>query len=160
MTKIIPILLFSFVLSACAGAPVSTLEPSPLGTPVNGSASPCSAPSQWTIQLDRSGGFAGVDDSLSLDSGGNLRVQSERPSRDVQKSLSKDQVNTIAGLLTRACPFEMRPNDAGCADCFLYKLNIQMDDQTYVMLATDVTLTEDLQPLVGTLSQLLQDAEQ
>jgi len=158
MKKIIPIILISMILSACAGA--STTEPNPLGTPTGGPASACSIPSEWTVQLNRSGGIAGVNETMTLDSGGRLTVQSERTSRNIQKTISKDQVNTIAGLLSQACPFEMKPNDAGCADCFLYKFDIQMNGQSYVLLATDVTLTDDLQPLVGTLTQILQDAEQ
>ena len=158
MKKIIPLILISIILSACAGAP--TTEPNPLGTPAGGPASACSVPSEWTIQLNRSGGIAGVNETMTLDSGGRLTVQSERTSRNIQKTISKDQVNTIAGLLSQACPFEMKPNDAGCADCFLYKFDIQMNGQSYVLLATDVTLTDDLQPLVGTLTQILQDAEQ
>jgi len=159
MSKITPILIIGIILSACAGVPANTPLPEPLGTPTRSPNTACSPPSNWKIQFNRSGGFAGFDESLTLDSGGNLRVQSERPAVDVQKTISKDQVNAIAGLLFQACPFEMNPNDAGCADCFLYKLDVQMDDRTYVMLATDITLTEDLQPLIGSLSQLLQDAE-
>ena len=89
-----------------------------------------------------------------MDSGGNLTIQSERPAVDLNKTISKDRVSEITDLLVRACPFEMEPNDMGCADCFLYKLDVQMDGQTYVMLATDVTLTDDLHPLISTLSQI------
>ena len=159
MKTIIPIFLFiGTILSACAGAPVNTVEPKPLGTPTSQLDTACSLPAQWNIQFNRSGGFAGFNESLTLDSGGSLTVQSERPAVNVRKTISGDQVNAIGGLLAQACPFEMKPNDAGCADCFLYKLDVQMDGQTYVMLATDVTLTEDLHPLISSLSQLLQDA--
>ena len=160
MIKIIPILLISITLSACAGSSVSTPVPEPLGTPTSPPDTTCSTPANWKIRYNRSGGIAGFNETLTLDSGGNLTVQSERPPVDVQKKISKNQVGVIGGLLAQACPFEMKPNDAGCADCFLYNLNVQMDGQTYVMLATDVTLTEDLHPLIGTLSQLLRDTEQ
>jgi hypothetical protein len=159
MTKIIPILLLSIAFSACVGSPVSTQVPEPLGTPISQLDTGCSIPTQWNIQFNRSGGFAGFNESLTLDSGGNLRVQSERPAVNVQETISGDQVNAISGLLAQACPFEMKPNDAGCADCFLYKLDVQMDGQAFVMLATDVTLTEELHPLIGVLSEFLQDTE-
>ncbi len=160
MTKIIPVLLISIILSACAGAPVGTQAPEPLSTPAGSLQSSCSIPTEWIIQFNRSGGFAGFNESLTLDSGGRLTVQSERPAADIRKTLSKNQVAAVTGLLAEACPFEMKPNDAGCADCFLYKLDIQMDGQTYVMLATDVTLTDELQPLISELSGLLQDTKQ
>ena len=159
MKIISPIFLFiGIVLSACAGSPVSTSVPDSLGTPTGQSDTACSVPTQWNIQFNRSGGFAGLNVSLTFDSGGKLMVQSERPPVDVQKTISNDQVSGITDLLTQACPFEMKPNDMGCADCFLYTLNVQMDGQAYVMLATDFTLTDDLHPLISTLSQILQDA--
>ncbi len=158
MKIIAPILFVGIILTACGGAPANTVEPSPLGTPISGLDSACDVPAQWSIQFSRSGGFAGVDKSLALDSGGNLTVQSERPAVNVRKTISGDQVNTISGLLAGACPFEMKPNEMGCSDCFLYTLNVQMDGQTYRMLATDVTLTEDVHPLITALSQILQDA--
>jgi hypothetical protein len=160
MKKIIPILLIGIILSACAGAPVNTQAPAPLGTPTSHLQSGCNLPKEWAIEFNRSGGFAGFNESLTLDSGGRLTVQSERPAAEIRKTLSNEQVNAVSGLLAEACPFEMKPNDAGCADCFLYKLDIQMDGRTYVMLATDVTLTDELHPLISELSGLLQDTKQ
>jgi hypothetical protein len=158
MRTIIPLLVLSLVLSACGGAPVGTLEPLPLGTPALTSASGCNTPANWTIQFNRSGGIAGFKQSLTLRSDGSLTIQSESPPANVQKSISTNQVSNITNLLAQACPFEMAPNEAGCADCFIYNLNIQMDGQTYVMLGTDVTLTEEARPLIDALSQLFQDA--
>lgn len=151
------LLLISVTLSACGGAPVNTVEPLPLGTPLSETAQACSMPAAWTIQYGRSGGIAGFNQSLTMHSDGSLTIQSENPPADTQKSISQDQVNAITNLLVQACPFNMVPNDAGCADCFIYKLNVQMDGQSYVMLATDVTLTEEVRPLIDMLSQLLQD---
>jgi len=133
------------------------MEPEPLGTPTNSSATACSVPANWTIQFTRSGGFAGFNQSLTLQSDGSLKIQSENPAANVQKTVSNDQVSEMANLLAQACPFKMQPNDAGCADCFIYNLSVQMNGQTYVMLATDVTLTDKLHPLIDVLSQLLQD---
>jgi len=159
MRKLIPLLLvFSVALYACGGVPVSTLEPSPLGTPVSTSSSACDATADWTVQFSRSGGIAGFDQSLILQSNGNLTIQSKSPPADVQKSLSTNQLNEITNMLARACPFKMVPNQAGCADCFIYHLDVQMGGQSYVMLATDVTLTEEVRPLIDALGQLLQES--
>ena len=158
MTKVISLLvIFSFALSACAGASVSTTQPGPLGTPIASSTATCSLPANWTIQFNRSGGIAGFNQTMTLQSDGSLKIESEKPPANEQKSISKEQVGQIANLLAQACPFEMKPNDLGCADCFIYKLSVQMNDQTYNMLATDVTLTDQVYPLINTLNQLLQD---
>lgn len=160
MSKIIPILFIGILLSACRGAPASTPLPEPLSTPAGSSSSVCSSPSNWSIRYNRSGGFAGFNESLSLDSGGNLKVQSERPPTDLQKTLSDDQVKAISELLVQACPFEINPDKGVCADCFTYNLDVEMNGHAYSVQASDVSLPEDLQPLIGALSQLLQNTEQ
>jgi hypothetical protein len=157
MKKIIPVLLILAALSACGGAPQDTQEPAPQSTPSEQSDTNCNVPTNWTIDYSRSGGFAGFNESLTLRSDGNLSIQSENPPANAQRLISPDQISAIANLLAQACPFEMKANDAGCADCFLYKLNVQMDGQSYVLLATDVTLTDEVYPLIDALSQLLQD---
>ena len=160
MSKIIPILLISIVLSACTRLPASIPSAEPLGTPTNSSNATCNTPSNWTIQYNRSGGFAGFNQSLTLYSDGNLIIQSERPPVDEQRTISEDQVKTITELLVNACPFEVDSGKAVCADCFIYTLTIQMGGQTYVIEASDVTLPDEFQPLISALSQLLQDTEQ
>jgi hypothetical protein len=157
--KAILFLIFCIILSACAGEPVSTIEPAPLGTPPDSSSSACSVPASWTIQFKRTGGIAGFNQSLTLQSDGNLKIQSENPPANVEKSISKEQIDNITNLLAQGCPFKMEPNDTGCADCFIYNLNIQMNSQTYTMLASDVTLTNQLHPLIDELNNLLQETK-
>ena len=160
MSKIIPILLFSIALSACAGVPANTPTPQLLATPTSRAGSICGSPANWSIQYNRSGGFAGFDESLTLDSAGNLTVQSERPPTDERRTISEDQVKAITDLLVQACPFETGSGEGTCADCFSYTLTVQMDGRTYAVKASDVTLTDNLHPLVDTLNQLLQPPNQ
>jgi hypothetical protein len=160
MSKTIPILLIGIILSACAGIPASAPLPESVGTPTNQSNTACSSPTNWSIRYNRSGGFAGFNESLTLDSAGRLTVQSERPPVDKQKMITDVQVDAITDLLVEACPFET-PSDRGvCADCFIYDLEIIMDGQLHSVQASDVTLTEKLQPLVEVLNQFLQDSRQ
>jgi hypothetical protein len=158
MKKAISILLVLILLSACGGAPTETQEPAPLGTPADQATASCKTPTNWAVQFNRSGGIAGFNEALTLQSDGNLKIKSENPPTNVERTISPDQISGIANLRDQACPFEMSPNDAGCADCFLYKLNIQMDGQTYVLLATDITMRDDVRPLIEALSQLLQNS--
>ena len=159
MLKIISFLLVSIILSACAAVPASTPTQESVSTPViSPSTAACSPPSNWTIQYTRSGGFAGFNESLTLDSGGSLTVQSERPPVDKQMEITEVQVSAITDLLVEACPFETPLERGVCADCFIYDLEIQMDGRTYSVQASDITLTEELRPLVEVLNQFLQDS--
>ena len=164
MSKMISLLLIVLILSACGAAPAETLTPEPtsetLGTPTNVSSDECSPSSDWTIEFHRTGGIAGLNETLTLNSEGSLTVQSKRPPINVKKSISDQQVNAVANLLAEACPFEMGNTKDNCADCFTYELNVQMDGRTYSVQASDVTLTEELQPLIEKFSQLIQDTDQ
>jgi hypothetical protein len=150
----------SILLAACAAAPESTPSTEVLGTPTQPAEAACSPPSSWTIEYHRSGGIAGFDQSLTLQSDGNLEVQSKKPAVDKQIMIPEDHVEPIQNLLVQACPFETARAEGVCADCYNYELNIEMDGQTYTVQASDTTLTEDLRPLITTLDEFLQLAGQ
>jgi len=166
MSRLIPLFIIAILISACGGAPASAPSPEPtvtepLGTPTSQpTQAACSPPTEWKIQYNRSGGFAGFNESLTLDNSGSLTIQSEQPPANEQKTISDAQVEAIADLLVQACPFETDVDKGNCADCFLYELNIQMDGRTYSVQASDMSLTEEISPLISELSQLFQDTKQ
>jgi hypothetical protein len=156
MFKIVSLLLFSITLVGCAAAPASSPSAEPLGTPPKSSDAACSSPSTWTVEYNRTGGFGGFDQSLTLRSNGSLVIQSEHPPVDKQITVPEDHVEPITDLLVQACPFDVSQTKGVCADCFNYELNIQMDGQTYTVQALDTTLTEELRPLINALDEFLQ----
>ena len=161
MSKMIPLFLaLSILLAACAAAPESTPSTEALATPTQPADAACSPPSSWTIEYHRSGGIAGFDQSLTLQSDGSLEVQSKKPAVDKQIMIPEDHVEPVQNLLVQACPFETARAEGVCADCYNYELNIEMDGQTYTVQASDMTLTEDLRPLITTLDEFLQLAGQ
>jgi hypothetical protein len=162
MSKIIPILLISIMLSACAvtPSPTSTPTPEPLGTPTNPPQADCSVPTDWSIHYRRTGGIAGFNQSLTLSSNGDLKVRSRNPQATETKMISATQVKTISGLLTDACPFAEDSVKGTCADCFFYELTIQMDGQTYVIGASETALNEEMFSLIFTLDKFFPTAGQ
>lgn len=161
MSRLIFLFIIVILLAACGGAPASVPSPKPLGTPTRQpTKATCSPPSEWTVQYNRSGGFAGFNESLTLDSDGNLTIKSERPPVGKQMTISVAQVEAITDLLVQACPFETDVEKGNCADCYFYELNIQMDGRTYSVQASDISLTEEISPLINELSQLLQESRQ
>lgn len=152
----ITFLLFCFVLSACSGMLATQPTAEPVSTPTQSATTVCSFPSSWTIQYHRTGGIAGFDQQLTLQSDGSLSVQSNKPSVDKQITVPEDHVETITELLAQACPFEAARPTGVCADCYNYELNIQMNGRNFMLEATDITLTEDQRPLIEVLDQFLQ----
>lgn len=162
MSKIISILLVSIILSACAvtPSPASTPTPEPLGTPTNPPQADCSVPTDWSIHYRRTGGIAGFNQSLTLNSNGDLKVQSRNPQATETKTVSATQVKTISVLLADSCPFAEDSVKGTCADCFFYELTIQMDGQTYVIGASETALSEEMFSLIFTLDQFFPTAGQ
>ena len=91
-----------------------------------------------------------------MQSDGSLMVQSERPAIDEQVTLPKDHLEPIQNLLVQACPFTIAKKEDNCADCYIYDLRIEMNGQSYDIQASDMTLNEELRPLITTLDEFFQ----
>ena len=139
------ILAVSF-LSACGGMGAS--EPVPAATPAQ--ASSCMA-DEWSLEFHRTGGFAGFDEALALNSKGDLVVDSANPQTNFERTLSADEVMRITDLLKAACPFEPAPGSDNCADCFGYTLTVDTGGKTYRLEANDVTMTDEQSALTSAL---------
>jgi len=142
---LILVLVLSF-LSACGSAVVS--EPIPVATPTQAAA--CMG-SGWSLEFHRTGGFAGFDENLTLNSDGKLVVSSTNPKTDFERTLPGDEVQRIADQLEAACPFEAASKAVNCADCFGYTLMVDTGNKTYHLQGNDVTLTDEQGALVSSL---------
>jgi emfourin len=121
------VLLVLLLLSACSPArPV----PVPLATPSD----------DWTVELTQSGGFAGVLLTVEVASDGRFSAQDQRLNRRVDRSLPADTIRELSGLLAalRVAP-DAAPSP-GCADCFIYELEIQSNGSISRIRVDDITL--------------------
>lgn len=161
MSKIILILIAGLIFSACAGMQAGTPTTEPVAeAPTKPSSSDCGPASNWKIEYHRTGGFGGFDQSLTLKSDGSLAIQSKKPALEKQTTLPADHLKAVSELLVQTCPFELSKDQGVCADCFMYSLEIQMDNRFYSVQATDTTLTEELRPLVTALDEFLKVTSQ
>jgi len=147
------------VLSACGGIvvtepiPTETSEPIPASTPQQSTqASTCMA-GEWSLEFHRSGGFAGFDESLTLNSDGKLVVDSNSPQVSFERTIPADEIQRIADQLEAACPFEADSKAGNCADCFGYTLTVKTGKETYRLSGNDTTLTDEQSALVSSLQQ-------
>ncbi|MFZ5911252.1 MAG: protealysin inhibitor emfourin [Chloroflexota bacterium] len=176
MFRVIPVsLLLLSILVACAPPVVETPASAVslntpqvsapgtsvplLDTPQGQDDSVCALPKSWSLEFHRTGGFAGFDQSLTVNSQGELEIQSEQPPAVSSGTLSPEELAELAEVLTGACPFETPADRAKCADCFVYDLAIQWGDRNYRLQATDVNLTEELHALTGALGKYFQEAQ-
>ena len=109
----------------------------------------------WTIDLAQSGGFAGVNLTVRVDSNGEITARDVRRGREIHRPLADSARRELEGLLT-----SLRLRGPGgvpsvCADCFLYGLEIKSRGQDASWRGDDTTLVDsgaaDLIRLLGRL---------
>jgi hypothetical protein len=133
------------LLMACA-------EGAPLRAPARQGPRP-----PWTLSLEVSGGFVGLDRRLDLASDG-AATASDRRRQIVRKLRATDtELKTIGALVATARPLDARSKE--CRDCFQYELQLLSGRDTIVIRSDDVGLRgTDAEQLITALSRLLDRA--
>src|SRR5512142_1246459 len=122
--------ILALALAACGPAVVS---------PPASQASP--APAQdWTVKLTQSGGFAGVLLTVQVSSDGTLIARNERAGSSVTKSLPPEATAQIASFAAGLAAATSATPRSGCADCFLYRLEVTSGGRSAAIDADDTTL--------------------
>jgi hypothetical protein len=111
------------------------------------------------VKLTQSGGFAGVLLIVEVSSDGHLNAQDERAQRSVDQTLSGETITRIGELISNTrLPRGVAPS-SGCADCFIYDLEIRSDSQVVEGKVDDVTIGDSgAADLIAFLRELRDDA--
>ncbi len=155
-------LLLGLMLAGCSPSQPSepTFSPTPeiMSSPEATEALPgdCPQPKKWAIEFQREGGIMGLSQQLKVGSEGTLQAQDLSTQNTFTQTLNPSQVLEIQNLLVQACPFETGRAAQACPDCFEYSMSIQMDEELFRVKVSDTTIPQDMQPLIQTLSILLQ----
>jgi hypothetical protein len=150
--RIAGFLLLIVILSAWACNTSPAEKPTPAATP-----GACRPPATWQIEFQRSGGFAGLMQSLTLSSDGKMTASDLRTNQSSSRTLKAQELESIATALAQSCPFEIPRSESRCADCFLYTLKITMDGTPYQVEISDVTLPQNMAPLIELLAGQMQE---
>jgi hypothetical protein len=118
----------------------------------------CSQPKKWAIEFQREGGIMGLSQQLKVASDGTIQAQDLNTQNTLTQTLNPSQVLEIENLLVQACPFETGRAAQACPDCYEYSMSIQMDEELFRAKVSDTTIPQDMQPLIQTLSSLLQQS--
>ncbi len=147
--------LFGIVLglvmlaSACGPAQLVPPDPQPLPSPA----------ASWTINLMQSGGFAGVALTIQVTSDGRLTAEDQRAGRSVSVDLPPETVAKLAQLYSESLAATAQPKQTGCADCFIYDLELRSGGRIVSVHADDTNLNDSgATELIRMLQQLRDNA--
>lgn len=132
------LLLFATLLSACGPARIS---PTPLPTQAAPQPLPTLA-DKWSLKLTQSGGFAGVLLTVEVSSDGKISAEDSGSGKSKAQNLTADELAELKRLISTA---RISPNAGpypGCADCFLYTLEINSNGKLSQVRADDITLKD------------------
>jgi hypothetical protein len=152
------VLLASLLTAGCAPSnmpePLNTPTVKPLATSIS------SLDGNWRIKMKHSGGIMGLSRSIDITSDGTYIVEDERASAPVMRVLNADDLSKLTRQINslEAVPSDM-PDGSGCADCFLYDLEIQRNGEKITIQLNDINLTDSgFEALVTYLQSLINAA--
>jgi len=138
-----------------APSATATAEPA---TPVPPTATAAPVTEVWSIEFQRSGGFAGLAQSLSISSDGQARYEDMGNQLTETGTLSATDLAELRALIDSSGFFSQAPKqDAPCADCFNLRISVTLNGQSHTVEAVDIGVDPALKPLVDKLTLLLQD---
>ena len=111
---------------------------------------------EWTITMIHSGGIMGLSRSIKISADGNYTVMDERAAQTKQGQLSSAE---LAGLVEVVNSSQYFPNKEpyGCADCFIYTIEIAADDRDFSAQVDDITIEKSgLGSLVSALRSIIE----
>jgi hypothetical protein len=139
--------------------PTATSLPAPSPTPGSGvTPAACTVPSEWEVNFEQTGGFAGVSLRLEVKSSGEAEASDLESGNEEKFRLSPAQVDELEALFPSACPGDPgRPPP--CMDCFDYLLQVELGGENYEIHTNDIGLEDHpARSLIEFLRELLQDA--
>lgn len=167
MSRLMIAALLILLLSACAPAtsqPASTPEmaATPLASPPNKSTRqvpPALQPGAWSVRMTVTGGIMGLNRTLEITSDGQVAAVDERSSKKATIQLTADELTNLETLIAESS-FTAPAVPTGCADCFIY--NVEIDSgagKPFAVQMDDTSIdASGMGPLARYLNSLIQRA--
>lgn len=105
----------------------------------------------WSIKMNLSGGFDGLVRTIEIDSDGDFVVTDEIRQKTVEGKLTEDELENLKKRIS-SLKFNPVETETGCADCFLYHVEIESGGRKMIATSDDVTLGDSG---MGELTQFL-----
>ncbi len=144
-------LLVTLLIAGCS----PSFTPEPLKTPTT---EPPALDGGWTVKMNYSGGIMGLSRSIEVSSNGKFTVVDEQADKTITGELSADELLKVnEQVLSSEYISATKPDGMGCADCFIYDLKIQRDEEKFAVQLNDITLPNSgLEALVTHLRGLIE----
>lgn len=111
--------------------------------------------SSWHLTFTISGGFAGFDRTLDVTSTGSAKAVDRRRTRQVDRQLSRDEIQEIDRLAASVTSFDGSARTQ-CRDCFTYSLDLERSGQRVTVRVADDRLAEtNARPLITSVTRIL-----
>ena len=147
-----------FITLLITGCSASTPEPLIKSTPESPRPNLPSLDGNWKIKMTHSGGIMGLARSIEVLSDGKYTVIDERASKTITSELTADELSKLKEQVASSeyIPAS-QPDGRGCADCFIYDLEIQAGGEKFNIQLNDINLpTSGLGTLVTHLRGLIE----
>lgn len=152
--KFLSILIMTLFMTACT-FPLSQAAERIASTPTL----PADLGDTWTIDMTQSGGIMGLRRSVEISSDGKYTVIDERMNKSVSGVLSTNELARLKEIISTLKMEAQTPKQSVCADCFVYDIEIQSNDETIRLPLDDITLPESgMEPLVSALITVMNTA--
>lgn len=144
------VFLLPLLIAACVPFGSTKSSSQPLPSPVQ----------EWSAVLTQTGGFAGVDLTVEVTSDGQLTARDQRTGKDVTEKLSPQTMSKLSQLIpTAGASAGDQMTQSGCADCFIYELQVQTNGRISYVRVDDTTLQNtDVADLIALLKNLRDSA--
>jgi len=93
----------------------------------------------WSVRMNLSGGFDGLLRDIEVKSDGSYVVIDERMKKTSSGDLTETELAKLESLIT-TLEFSVPEFPTGCADCFIYKVEIESGGKKMIVSADDVSL--------------------
>ncbi len=154
------IALFTTGCSASTPEPLKSTLESPKSTPELPKSNLPALDGNWKIKMTHSGGIMGLSRSIEISSDGKYTVMDERASKTITGELSTDELSKLKEQVSASKYIPAsNPDGRGCADCFVYDLEIQGSGEKFNIQLNDISLpNSELESLVAYLRGLIEAA--
>ena len=150
--------LVTLLVSGCARSAAPAPAQTPTSAPLKSNLPELSG--KWTIHLTHSGGIMGLLRSMEISSDGKFTVVDERAGKTVNGELSVENLAKLKKEVASSKYMQpIQPDGMVCADCFIYDLAIQGNDEKFAVQLNDISLPDSgLESLVDFLRNLIESS--